>query len=170
MAGSIIEVTDTNFQAEVIESETPVLVDFWAPWCGPCRVVAPVLEEIAAERDDLRIVKLNVDENQQTAAAYEVLSIPTLILFRNGQEAEKDPGAYPRSASRPSSSPRSPPSAARARAASRAASVRQPASRRLDRCRLARATAMRSAGRSIVTASPAGAVVATAIASVSPAT
>ncbi|MEA2228274.1 MAG: thioredoxin 1 [Solirubrobacteraceae bacterium] len=96
MAGSLQDVTDTNFQAEVIESDKPVLVDFWAPWCGPCRVVAPVLEEIAAERDDLRIVKLNVDENQQTAAAFEVLSIPTMILFKNGQVAKKVIGAYPK--------------------------------------------------------------------------
>jgi thioredoxin 1 len=96
MAGSLQDVTDTNFQAEVIESEKPVLVDFWAPWCGPCRVVAPVLEEIASERDDLRIVKLNVDENQQTAAAFEVLSIPTMILFKNGQVAKKVIGAYPK--------------------------------------------------------------------------
>ena len=69
MAGNIIDVTDANFQAEVIESEQPVLVDFWAPWCGPCRLVAPVLEEINAEREDLRVVKLNTDENPQTAAA-----------------------------------------------------------------------------------------------------
>ena len=96
MAGSITEVTDTNFQAEVIESDQPVLVDFWAPWCGPCRVVGPVLEEIASERDDLRIVKLNVDDNQQTAANFEVLSIPTLILFKNGQVAKKVIGAYPK--------------------------------------------------------------------------
>jgi thioredoxin 1 len=89
-------VTDNNFQTEVLESEQPVLVDFWAPWCGPCRVVGPVLEEIAAERDDLRIVKLNVDENQQTAAAFEVLSIPTMILFKNGQVAKKVIGAYPK--------------------------------------------------------------------------
>ncbi len=93
MAGSINDVTDTNFQAEVIESETPVLVDFWAPWCGPCRVVAPVLEEIAQEREDLRIVKLNVDDNQQTAARYQVMSIPTLILFNHGQVATKIIGA-----------------------------------------------------------------------------
>ena len=96
MAGNLSEVTDTNFQAEVIESDQPVLVDFWAPWCGPCRVVAPVLEEIASERDDLRIVKLNVDENQQTAASFQVLSIPTLILFRHGQVAHKVIGAYPK--------------------------------------------------------------------------
>ena len=96
MAGNLPEVTDANFQAEVIESDKPVLVDFWAPWCGPCRVVAPVLEEIAAERDDLRIVKLNVDENQQTAASFDVLSIPTMILFKNGQAAKKVIGAYPK--------------------------------------------------------------------------
>jgi thioredoxin 1 len=90
------EVTDTNFQAEVIESEQPVLVDFWAPWCGPCRVVGPVLEEIADERDDLRIVKLNTDENPQTAGAFQVLSIPTMILFKNGQPAKKIVGAYPK--------------------------------------------------------------------------
>ncbi len=96
MAGTITEVTDSNFQAEVIESGTPVLVDFWAPWCGPCRMVAPVLEEINGEREDLRIVKLNVDDNQQTAAAFEVLSIPTLILFRDGQVAKKVVGAYPK--------------------------------------------------------------------------
>jgi thioredoxin 1 len=89
-------VTDSNFQAEVIESEQPVLVDFWAPWCGPCRVVAPVLEEIAEQRDDLRIVKLNVDENQQTAAQYGVLSIPTMILFKNGSAAKTIIGAYPK--------------------------------------------------------------------------
>jgi thioredoxin 1 len=93
---ALTEVTDSNFQAEVIESETATLVDFWAPWCGPCRVVGPVLEEIASERDDVKIVKLNVDENQQTAAQYQVLSIPTMILFRNGAEEKKIIGAYPK--------------------------------------------------------------------------
>ena len=97
MAGNLPEVNDGNFQAEVIESETPVLVDFWAPWCGPCRVVAPVLQEIAAEREDLRIVKLNVDDNQVTAARYDVMSIPTLILFKNGEPAHKIIGALPKS-------------------------------------------------------------------------
>jgi thioredoxin 1 len=96
MAGTLSEVTDNNFTAEVIESEGPVLVDFWAPWCGPCRVVAPVLEEIASERPDLRIVKLNVDDNQQTAAQYQVLSIPTLILFKGGAPVKTVIGAYPK--------------------------------------------------------------------------
>ena len=91
-----LDVTDATFQAEVIESETPVLVDFWAPWCGPCRVVAPVLEEIASEREDLRIVKLNTDENPQVSATFEILSIPTMILFRDGQVAKKIIGAYPK--------------------------------------------------------------------------
>jgi thioredoxin 1 len=96
MAGTLQDVTDTNFQAEVLESGQPVLVDFWAPWCGPCRVVAPVLEEIAAERPDLRVVKLNIDENQRTAAQFGVLSIPTMILFKHGQAAKTIIGAYPK--------------------------------------------------------------------------
>src|SRR3954470_24904174 len=96
MAANITDVSDNNFQAEVLENDTPVLVDFWAPWCGPCRVVAPALEEIAEARDDLRIVKLNVDDNQQTAAQYQVLAIPTMILFRNGQEAKRIQGAMPK--------------------------------------------------------------------------
>jgi thioredoxin 1 len=93
---AISEVTDANFQAEVVESDQPVLVDFWAPWCGPCRVVAPVLEEINEERAELKVVKLNVDDNQQTAAQFEVLSIPTLIVFKEGQVAKKVIGAYPK--------------------------------------------------------------------------
>ena len=97
MADSVSEVTDSNFQAEVLESEVPVLVDFWAPWCGPCRMVGPVVEEIAKEREgELKVVKLNTDENQQVSIQYNVLSIPTLILFRHGQEAKRVTGAYPK--------------------------------------------------------------------------
>ena len=97
MAGAINEVTDQNFQAEVLEGEKPVLVDFWAPWCGPCRIVQPHLEELAGEREDLRIVKLNVDDNPQTAARYGVMSIPTLLLFKQGQVAHQIIGALPKS-------------------------------------------------------------------------
>jgi thioredoxin 1 len=96
VSGKLPDVTDATFQAEVLDADLPILVDFWAPWCGPCRVVHPVLEEMDAEREDLRIVSLNVDENQQTAANYEVLSIPTLILFKDGAVAKKVIGAMPK--------------------------------------------------------------------------
>ena len=97
MAGSVTDVTDTNFQAEVLESELPVLVDFWAPWCGPCRMVGPVVEELASEKaGQLKVVKMNTDENQQTSINYNIMSIPTLILFRHGQEAKRVIGAYPK--------------------------------------------------------------------------
>jgi thioredoxin 1 len=93
---NLTQVTDDNFQAEVLEATGPVLVDFWAPWCGPCRVVHPILEELDGERDDIKVVSLNVDDNQQTAAAYEVLSIPTMILFKGGQVAHRIVGAMPK--------------------------------------------------------------------------
>ena len=96
MAGEIIQVNDSNFQAEVLESDTAVLVDFWAPWCGPCRIIAPHLEELQSERDDLRVVKLNVDDNPRVAAQYNVMSIPMLLLFKNGQVAHQIIGALPK--------------------------------------------------------------------------
>jgi thioredoxin 1 len=96
VAGNLTEVTDNNFAAEVLEASQPVLVDFWAPWCGPCRIIAPHLEELDNERDDLTVVKMNVDENPQTAAKYGIMSIPTLILFKNGQVAKQVVGALPK--------------------------------------------------------------------------
>ena len=97
MAGNLTEVTDNNFAAEVLEASQPVLVDFWAPWCGPCRIIAPHLEELDSERHDLTVVKMNVDDNPQTAAKYGIMSIPTLILFKNGQIAKQVVGALPKS-------------------------------------------------------------------------
>ena len=96
MSGSLPEVTDANFQSEVVDQAGATLVDFWAPWCGPCRVLTPVLEEINGERDDLRVVSLNIDDNQQTAAQYEVMSIPTMILFKDGNMVGKMVGAMPK--------------------------------------------------------------------------
>ena len=89
-------VTDDAFAAEVLESERPVLVDFTAAWCPPCRVMKPVLAELAEERDDLRVVQLDVDADQRTAAEYGVLSMPTFILFRDGREVKRLVGARPR--------------------------------------------------------------------------
>lgn len=95
--GKPVTVTDSTFQQEVIESEKPVLVDFWAPWCGPCRMVGPVLEEIAAEDEArIKIVKINVDENQKYAGQLGVFNIPTMILYKNGEPVDKIVGAQPK--------------------------------------------------------------------------
>jgi thioredoxin len=96
MSGKVAEVGDQNFDAEVLKSPVPVLVDFWAAWCGPCRVIAPILEEIAAERDDLEIMKMDIDANPHTPASLGILAIPTMILFRNGAEATRIQGSKPR--------------------------------------------------------------------------
>ncbi|MEU4119434.1 thioredoxin [Kitasatospora sp. NPDC028055] len=99
MAGATTTVTDTTFKTDVLESDKPVLVDFWATWCGPCRQVAPLLEEIAAEHGEkLTVAKLDVDANQVTAAEYNVISIPTLILFKGGQPVKQITGARPKAA------------------------------------------------------------------------
>ena len=90
---SVLNVTVETFEAEVLKNPKPVLVDFWAPWCGPCKMVKPIVEEIAGERDDIKVGLINVDEQMELAKKYRVMSIPTLMIFKNGELAKKTMGA-----------------------------------------------------------------------------
>jgi thioredoxin 1 len=95
---AVANVTDVSFESEVLKSDLPVLVDFWAPWCGPCKAVAPVVEDLSKEYEGrLKVVKLNTDENPKTAQAYQIRGIPSLYLFKSGQVVEQVVGAVPKS-------------------------------------------------------------------------
>ena len=92
-----VNITDENFEAKVLKSEKPILVDFWAEWCGPCKQISPILEEIANEKDNLNILKLNIDENPATPQKYNVRGIPTLMLFKDGKLIDTKIGSLPKS-------------------------------------------------------------------------
>jgi len=95
---SAININKNNFQKEVMDSEKPVLLDFWAPWCGPCRMVVPIVEEIARERSDIKVGKVNVDEQPELASRFGVMSIPTLVVMKDGRIVNQSMGARPKSA------------------------------------------------------------------------
>ncbi len=98
MAGKTVAVTDADFEQHVLQSDKPVMVDFWAPWCGPCRAVAPILEELAGEYEGkVVIAKVNTDENPRYAGQFGIMAIPTMIVFKNGQEVDRIQGAGPKS-------------------------------------------------------------------------
>ena len=90
---SALNISQNNFQEEVLNSKVPVLLDFWAPWCGPCRMVVPIIDEIAGERSDIKVGKVNVDEQQELAGQFGVMSIPTLVVIKDGQVVNKAVGA-----------------------------------------------------------------------------
>ncbi|MCH9705429.1 MAG: thioredoxin [Proteobacteria bacterium] len=90
---AIVHATDDSFENDVLTADTPVLVDFWAPWCGPCKAIAPLLEEVAQENPNVQIVKVNIDEHNKTATQYNVRAIPTLLLFKNGEVVQTVVGA-----------------------------------------------------------------------------